>query len=583
MSEYSEVFARRSDKGQEAYYDLITILPEPLKYEPKMMYAAQLMQDYLNGGYRKLPSPDYKYPLNHSHDDAFYSYAERVGIEYVKDRDIGTWAIPDSKISEYKAIYSAESKSFRPDVAWPNKNIYLDYITYLVSNGYNYNDISSSNRYTYYTTSNWNKVSMLDFNNTYEEFKNLQPLVATVQKPIKLDIYLRQAEIEDNIIGQYNGSLYINDSQYINTSMIPDNIYSAVNKVTILANSYMDLYDTLVNSSTSSFVEYIFSGSDVGRPKTNCHITVYDDPSNAVAGIPVIVPEIIKIYEWQEPNKFYNHFVGQYDGADTAAGHINNIIDPSSTEQRFEWMPDGSISYRQVEVMYSGHNSYRHESDYRSLREKIARLAYSHDPEIIDFDYIQLVASQMGYDIDISIEDLQDNYYSTNEEDRNNMVRELIRNMPYFNKMKTTKNALELIFLSMGIVAQIINLYTYGKYEGFVDKNIIENAASYNSFNGWDKSKYNRALAVAPLKDWFPSPHFYIKIDLTSGYLGQNDIESSLSNMIYKMMKIVKNSKPDNAVFKGFSIIQKVFNVNSIYINGTSCKQVLRQRLVGAL
>jgi hypothetical protein len=573
--QYNQPYARRSPHGQEVYYDLMSVLPEALKYEPKMVLAAQLMQDYLNNGYKKIPSPDYKYPLNHSHDDKFYAYAERLGLEYIKDRDIGTWAIQDSAINEYKLMYSGETDRLNADIAWPSVNIYQQYIEF-ISSYISDNGLALPNKVTYYTAKTWNEVSMADYSTTHEEFRILWPIVAAESHPMAVSFYGSPDTLLTHL-GGYSGEVII-DSYCGNISNYNGD-YNTITNIKVSGYDANDLYDKLVNYSDQDATNYIFSGVDAGVVTNGVNISIYKDPALDTTGLPLITRQINKIYEWQDPRNFYHHFVGRYENAHSGSTHINEIISPTSTVNRYSIEGDGSIAYTQVETMYSGHNSYRHDSYDRSLREKIVRLAFCHDPDVVDFEYIQLVAAQLGYDIDISIEDIQDNYYSTKEEDRDNMVRNMISNIPYYNAMKTTNNSLELIFLSMGIVAQVINLYTYGKYEAFADDYVIENAAEVKDTRGWNKSKYLKAVRAAPLKNWFPSPHFYVQVNMTSGYLGQGDLSSSLTKMLAKMLKVIKTNKPENTVFDGFYILQRISNINRFYVSGSACRQTIRHAM----
>lgn len=563
---YSNPYARRSPNGQEIYYDLITSLPEPLKYQPKIMLAAQMMQDYLNDGYRKLPDPNYPYPLNHSHDDRFYRYAEMMGIEYVKDRDIGTWAIQDSALELYKSIYSGETDRLNTDVAWPNKDIYQQYIAFMSNYSSQYS-ISLPDSVTYYTSSSWDSVCMADYNTTYTEFKNLWYYLSDETSKMVVTFYGSDYVFQKYLSG-YNGYVRIGD-YYGDYASYPGDRES-IASIQMSGYNASNLYNILYGNSDETAANYIFSGIDGGVAPNNVHITVYKNPASDETNLPIITRQLDKIYEWQDPKNFYNYFVSQYQGADGSPDHINNIIDKDSSVPRYSVGDNGIISYTKIETMYSGHNSYRHESYDRSLREKITRLAFCHDIDVVDFDYIQLVAAQMGYDIDISVENIQDNYYAVDSNSRDKMVRNLISNMPYYNALKTTNNALELIFLSMGIVAEVINLYTYGKYEGFTDDFIVEDANSIQNSIGPDRVKYNRAIRNAPLKEWFPSPHFYIKIDASSGYLGQSDASSSLTAMMAKMLKVTKTCKPANTVFKGFYVIQIIKNLNKIYVSGSA-------------
>lgn len=572
---YSQPFSRRSPHGQEAYYDLMSILPESLKYEPKMVLAAQLMQDYLNDGYRKIPSPDYQYPLNHSHNDRFYIYAEKLGLEYIKERDIGTWAIQDKAIEEYKSVYSGETNRLNANIAWPDVNTYRQYIEFM-SDYIADNSLQLPDKVIYYTSKTWPEVSMSDYSTTHEEFKILWPNLAMENHKIEVTFY-GDASTLITYFGGYSGEVIIDDYCGNISNYLGD--YTTITSIGMSGTDATNLYSRLVSGSDSDALKYIFSGIDASVATNNVNISVYKSPSADTTGLPIITRQVDKIYEWQDPRNFYYHFVGRYENASSRASHINEIIQLNSPISRYSVADDGSISYTPVETMYSGHNSYRHESYGRSLREKIVRLAFCHDPDVVDFEYIQQVAAQFGYDIDISIEDIQDNYYSTKNEDRENMVRNMISNMPYYNAMKTTNNSLELIFLSMGIVAQVINLYTYGKYEAFADDYVIENAASVKDTRGWDKSKYLKAVSVAPLKDWFPSPHFYIRLNMTSGYLGQGDLSSSLTKMLTKMLKVVKANKPTNTVFDGFYVMQSISNINKMYISGSACRQTLRHAM----
>jgi hypothetical protein len=166
-----------------------------------------------------------------------------------------------------------------------------------------------------------------------------------------------------------------------------------------------------------------------------------------------------------------------------------------------------------------------------SILEKINRLTELHDPTYMDEEYLQFFANYLGYNVNINFAELgtlsefnTDNGCS--EVDKSKYLRFVIENLPNWYKIKTTKNAVRIMLYSFGIIGDLVDLYTKGKYVSFMD----ENDPLLNS-------------------DYYPSPHFAIVIDLDASVTSYSfDYEKR-----DKIIRAIESIKPINTVFEKIS------------------------------
>jgi hypothetical protein len=177
------------------------------------------------------------------------------------------------------------------------------------------------------------------------------------------------------------------------------------------------------------------------------------------------------------------------------------------------------------------------------LIEKIERLAYQKDPDVIDLELIGYLARFLGYDITPVQDDIiQSNIYKTDEE-REKALRNVIHSLPQYYTLKSVKSGLEAILLAFGIVGEVIKLWTHqdSPYEKFIQEPDITSYMYTQRENG---VKVNLV----------PTPHFMLKIDVDS------NIDNDINNLeLNRVINSVVGFKPINTVFDGIILhLEKV-------------------------
>ena len=94
------------------------------------------------------------------------------------------------------------------------------------------------------------------------------------------------------------------------------------------------------------------------------------------------------------------------------------------------------------------------------LIEKIERLAYLRDANVIDFDLIGYLARFMGYDLTPMAEDIESsNLYRTITE-QEKAIREAVLNLPQYYALGGTGAGLKMLMGAFGVIGDVLTLYT---------------------------------------------------------------------------------------------------------------------------
>lgn len=218
---------------------------------------------------------------------------------------------------------------------------------------------------------------------------------------------------------------------------------------------------------------------------------------------------------------------------------------------------DESIYYFQ-NIQISNINSYYNSLDFVlpddtmkiSILEKINRLSELQDPELIDLEYIQFFAKNLGYSIDISRNDIAGDAFgnlgvldntATNLADQRKYLRFVIQNLPNWYKIKTTKNCVSIMLYSFGLIGDLVEMYT---------KDYSNNKLNWNMND------------VAHLDNsWYPTSHFTIMIDIDNSVNIVNDINNKNS-----VIAAIESVKPINTVFENLS--GKMMRYAKLYVQG---------------
>jgi PKD repeat protein len=192
----------------------------------------------------------------------------------------------------------------------------------------------------------------------------------------------------------------------------------------------------------------------------------------------------------------------------------------------------------QLELHWPTNAAYATSAQRISILEKVARLTELHDPDLIDIEYIQFFAANLGYNINVSRDEIgnsgtNDNFGTTeiagscSATDINKYLRFVVQNLPTWYKIKTTRNAIKVMLYSFGLVGDIIEYFTKDYKDG-----------------GLWRADYNGDLEDIE-NNWFPTPHFAVFVDF--------DLSSDISFEISRRQKVIRaieSIRPINTVFR---------------------------------
>jgi hypothetical protein len=182
-----------------------------------------------------------------------------------------------------------------------------------------------------------------------------------------------------------------------------------------------------------------------------------------------------------------------------------------------------------------------------STIEKVHRLTELKDPDLIDIEYIQYFAANMGYNIDVyrsevgnigsdlGIYDERAQYSNsaTSASDVNKYLRFMVSNLPNWYKIKATDSAVKVMLYSFGLVGDLIKYYT---------SNYLE-----PSNGGQWKADYEGDLSQIP-KNYFITPHFALRIYVDSS----SDLITDTSKRA-SVIRAIQSIQPINTVFRNLS------------------------------
>lgn len=252
-------------------------------------------------------------------------------------------------------------------------------------------------------------------------------------------------------------------------------------------------------------------------------------------------PYVYRVYTDSEVDQFID---------DNFNGHspIYKIDYPFATNYQFvfekiENMDTTESYHKQYDARYDK-NSVVDTSDMKStftgipdmgypLVEKIERLVYLKDPNVIDFELIAYLARYMGYDLTTVSDDITTSpYYVTNEE-QEMAVRKFIQTLPQYYALKSTDSGLDMLLLAFGMVGELVTLWT-------------RQESPYSEFvRDYDlRSKQIAENTEGKMSNFVPTPYFDLKVDIESNFNPQ-----LLSNDVTNIIKAVNAFKPINTVF----------------------------------
>lgn len=173
------------------------------------------------------------------------------------------------------------------------------------------------------------------------------------------------------------------------------------------------------------------------------------------------------------------------------------------------------------------------DSPYISLLEKVNRLTELHDPDLIDIDYINFFARYLGYKVDLNRGEL--GTIAATDEDLNKYLRFVVRNLPNWYKIKTTRNAIRVMLYSFGLVGDISEYYT-------------DTYLPTTGGGNWETPDFDMTtnkLNNIP-NGYYPTPHFIVWADLDEN---TENLSWNFSNR-QQIVRAIESIRPINTVFR---------------------------------
>jgi hypothetical protein len=178
-----------------------------------------------------------------------------------------------------------------------------------------------------------------------------------------------------------------------------------------------------------------------------------------------------------------------------------------------------------------------------SMLDKTYKLRELHDIDKIDSGYIPYLSNMMGYDIDLNREEIASyqsylgEYNDSKSEYVDKILRFVVKNLPSTYNIKTTRNAIKILLLSFGIMGNVLEYYTTDYLNDWVVNN----------------TDFKKQYVEADMdKDYFPTPHISIGIDLRN-----TPNEIATGDSLQRVLDAVESIRPANIVVEGITGLVK--------------------------
>lgn len=192
------------------------------------------------------------------------------------------------------------------------------------------------------------------------------------------------------------------------------------------------------------------------------------------------------------------------------------------------------------------------------LVEKVERLSYLKDMNVIDYDFIGYLARYMGYDITALASDVDESNVYRSDDARRKAVRETIENLPQYYALGGTKAGINMLLNTFGIIADVVTKWTnttnpYG--ELLTEDEMLERVESENE---------NESITGS----WVPTPHIGLYIPTNSNFKNLLMSESDIA----VLKEQIRVFKPINVVFDDIVMSTKVKFEMTASISGGNMK-----------
>ena len=165
------------------------------------------------------------------------------------------------------------------------------------------------------------------------------------------------------------------------------------------------------------------------------------------------------------------------------------------------------------------------------LAEKIERLCYLRDANVIDFELIEYLARFLGYDITALGEDVAESSLYRTRKEQEAAIRETVANLPQYYALGGTRSGLRMLMAAFGVIGEALTLWTDADrpYQDMVYREEVEEKVESGEGG-----------------QWVPTPYMDIRVVNDSRYPQFNARQSDLE----RIREQVKVFKPINVVFR---------------------------------
>ena len=165
------------------------------------------------------------------------------------------------------------------------------------------------------------------------------------------------------------------------------------------------------------------------------------------------------------------------------------------------------------------------------LAEKIERLCYLRDANVIDFELIEYLARFLGYDITALGEDVSESSLYRTRKEQEAAIRETVANLPQYYALGGTKSGLRMLMSAFGVIGEALTLWTDADrpYQDMVYREEVEEKVESGEGG-----------------QWVPTPYMDIRIVNDARYPQFTARQSDLE----RIREQVKVFKPINVVFR---------------------------------
>lgn len=178
-----------------------------------------------------------------------------------------------------------------------------------------------------------------------------------------------------------------------------------------------------------------------------------------------------------------------------------------------------------------------------SILEKTLRLTELHDPDLIDIENIQHLASNLGYNLNVKRNEVGGfgeffgtptlEQQATSATDSNRYLRFMTSNLPNIYKIKTTEADIQLMLYSFGLVGDLVKYCT--------------DSYLTTEEGGFWRADFEKDLSRIP-NTYFITPHFalVVEVDESTDLILDTAKRSAV-------IRAIESVRPINTVFRNLT------------------------------